>query len=803
MAPSPKHDSGSLHLTPRSAAPDITEVGPYRILDVLGQGGMGTVYLAEQTEPVRRRVALKILNRSKHTDRGVARFEAERQALALMNHPSIATVYEAGTTDKGLPFFAMEPVVGRPLLEFCAQERLGLAGRLELFCQVCDAVQHAHQKLVIHRDLKPSNVLVTLESGRHLCKVIDFGIATGLEQPLVRSPALEGRPGVPVGTPVYMSPEQITGDVDLDARVDVYALGVLLYRLLAGTLPVDAEGAQPYQQMMRMLDAALPCPSARFASLPPEERDRIASRRDTTPRALERGLRGDLDAIVMKAMARDRSRRYGSVAELRTDVDRHLRRVPVQARPSTAWYRVRRWTRRNLPTALAVTGILAALLCGLVLATSAMIRAQRARDEARAAEQRATVAVDYLRKVLASADPGVDGRQVRVVDVLTKASNLVRSDLADQPLVEAAVSHTIGLTLLELGAYEESRAPLERAAARTTEILGADHPTTLDSVNTLGRLLYKLGRYQEAAEIHRRVLERQRQLLGPEESTTLWTAYNLAKALDRLGAWDEAEALYRDILATRSRLLGHDHPDTLVAANSLSLFLSSSGRSAEAEALERSAVADLERVAGPDHPDTLRGRVNLVAILNHQQRFAEAEELAISTLPRLRPVLGGDHAETLGLSSSLADSLRGQGRTVEAETVDRQVLAARTEHLGPAHPDTIRSESDLGLDLLALGRLDEASRLLAGSLDRVRQVLPPDHPAVAVAASRYGACLIRFGRLEEAERLLAPSREALVALGDPAARQATLELAELYRRTGRAAEAEQLSARLEARRPGS
>lgn len=797
MIPTPGHDSGSAPTLPRSTAPDLTQVGPYRVLDVLGEGGMGTVYLAEQTEPVRRRVALKILNRSKHTDRGVARFEAERQALALMNHPSIATVYEAGTTDNGLPFFAMEPVVGRPLLEFCTQERLDLAARLELFCQVCDAVQHAHQKLVIHRDLKPSNILVTIESGRHLCKVIDFGIATGLERPLVESPALEGRPGVPVGTPVYMSPEQIAGDADLDARVDVYALGVLLYRLLAGTLPVDADNAEPYQQMMRMLDAELPRPSARFASLPPDQRNRIASRRDTTPRALERGLRGDLDAIVMKAMARDRGQRYGSAAELRADVDRHLRRVPVHARPSTAWYQLRRWWRRNLPTALAATGTVVVMLCGLILTTASMIRAQRARDEARAAEHRATVAVSYLRKVLASADPGVDGRQVRVVDVLTNASNLVQTDLADQPLVEAAVSQTIGLSLLELGAYDESRGPLERAAALNTAVLGADDPTTLESVNSVGRLLYKLGRYQEAASIHRNVLERQRQLLGTEESATLWTAYNLAKALDRLGAWDEAETLYRDLVATRGRLLGPDHPDTLVAVNSLSLFLSASGRSAEAEALERTAVADLERVAGPDHPDTLRGHVNLVTILNHRQRFVEAEELALAMLPRLRPVLGAEHAETLGLSSALAESLRGQGRMAEAEPIDRRVLAARAERLGPAHPDTIRSESDLGLDLLALGRTDEASRLLASSLDGARQVLPPDHPVVAVAAVRYGACLVKFGRLEEAERLLAPSREVLAALGDPAVRDATLELAELYRRTGRTTEAEELAAWLE------
>ena len=550
--------------------------------------------------------------------------------------------------------------------------------------------------------------------------------------------------------------------------------------------------------MMRMLHEELPRPSSRFASLPAGARQQIAARRGTNPRVLERSLRGDLDAIAMKAMARDRTHRYGSAAELRADIDRHLRRVPVQARPSTAWYRARRWTRRNLATALAVTGILAALLCGLVVATAAMIRAQRARDEARAAERRATIAVDYLRKVLASADPGVDGRQVRVVDVLTKASNLVRSDLADQPLVEAAVSQTIGLTLLELGAYEEGRGPLERAVARNTEILGADHLTTLDSVNALGRLLYKLGRYQEAAATHRRVSEHQRQQLGPEDDATLWSVYNLAKALDRLGTWDEAEALFRELLATRTRLLGPDHPDTLVVANSLSLFLSSSGRPAEAEALERRAIADLERVAGPDHPDTLRGRANLVSILNRPGAIRRGGGAGARILPRLRRVLGVEHGETLGLTSALADALRGQGRLVEAEALDRQVLAARTERLGPAHPDTIRTESDLGLDLLALGRDDEASRLLAGSLDRARQVLPPDHPAVAVAAARYGACLLRLGRPEEAERLLAPSRATLVALGDPEAREATRLLVELYRRTDRAAEADQLSAWLAA-----
>jgi eukaryotic-like serine/threonine-protein kinase len=763
---------------------EVTQVGPYRVVDVLGRGGMGTVYLAEQTEPVRRRVALKVLNRSKRTDRGVARFEAERQALALMTHPSIATVYEAGTTPQGLPFFAMEAVVGLPLLSYCTQERLGLEGRLGLFCQICDAVQHAHQKLVIHRDLKPSNILVTLDSGRPLAKVIDFGIAASLEGASVPSAAPSTPATLPIGTPMYMSPEQIAGDTDLDARVDVYALGVLLYRLTAGTLPLDTTAVEPYQLMMRILDEQLPRPSVRFAALPATERAAIANRRSTSPPTLLRRLRGDLDAIVMRAMARDRAGRYGSAAELRADVERYLRHVPVRALPATRGYRLRLWSRRHRPTALAASLITSALVIGLVVATFALVRAQRAYREAHAAEQRATATVEYLRTVLASADPGVDGREVRVVDVLTKASQLVGSDLPGQPLTEAAVCRTIGSTLLELGAFEESRPALERALAIHTRELGPDHPETLESVNALGRLLYKVGRYQEAAVLHRRVLDRQRSLLGDDDPHTLWNAYNLAKVLDRLGQWPEAESLYREVVETRSRRLGPDHLDTLVAANGLALFLGSSGRLAEGEALERRAAATLDRVVGPEHPDALRAAANLVAILNRGRQSTEAEALARATLDRLRRVLGPEHPETLGLAGQLAVALRRQGRAAEAEVIDRQVREAQSNRLGPVHPDTVETTINLGLDLLAQNRLAEATSMLASALDDAHRALPADHPRVALAAAHYGECLLRLGRFDQAERLLRSSRDALAARGLPEVAEVERLLEEASRRTG-------------------
>ena len=771
------------------AAARPARVGSYHILQELGRGGMGTVYLAEQREPVARQVALKILNREKETDRGRARFEAERQALALMNHPSIATVFEAGTTEDGRPFFAMELVRGEPITAFCDAGNRGLRSRLELFRQVCDAVQHAHQRMVIHRDLKPSNVLVAMERGKPVPKIIDFGIAKGADRPLVNREALKTRAGLPIGTPMYMSPEQIEGDA-LDARVDVYALGVLLYELMTGVLPLEPEDIEAFQLMLRVLKEDPPRPSDRYQTLDPLRRAEIAACRGTEPAGLRRQLRGDVDSIVMKAMEKDRRRRYGSAAELDADIDRLLRDEQVLATPPTLAYSVGKFVRRNTATVIVGAMLAVALVLGTVLSSVSMVRANRARDAARQAEQRASSTLEYLRGVLSAADPGVDGRQVRVVDLLAKASKMVETDLAGQPHVEASVRETIGLVLLELGVFDQSWPELERTVALQREELGSDHPATLHSFNQLGRLSYKLGRYQEAAQVHLEVFEKQQRILGSEDPETLWTMYHLAKALDKLGAWQQAESLYHENIEIRRRVLGPEHVDTLVAVNSLALFLGVRGMVDEAERLQRENLDSLSRIAGADHPDTLRAWGNLAAILNLRGAHDLAEALCAEAIPRLERVLGPEHPETLAMRSEMGVALRGLDRSLEAEAVDRGVLEARERTLGAGHPDTVDSRVQLGLDLLGQDRRDEAGSELTRAVASIRDALPPGHWRRALYEARLGRCLVALGRLEEAEQALLASWKVLEGQPVVQRREVVQALVELYAATDRANDAE-------------
>ncbi len=748
-------------------------IGPYRVVGVLGQGGMGVVYLAEQEVPVRRRVALKVLAASRGSDRHIARMEAERQALALMNHPSIATVYDAGTTADGLPYFAMEVVEGAPLVEFCDARRLGLDQRLDLFVQICDAVEHAHQKMVIHRDLKPSNVLVTMEDGRPLPKLIDFGIAKGLEQPLVVSDSLVTREGLPLGTPMYMSPEQIErGAADLDARTDVYALGVLLFELLVGVLPLDLAAADTVQTMIRVLKVDYPRMSARFARLAVAERERIAAQRGTSEASLRRALASDLEWVVMKAVEKDRRRRYSSVGALRADIIRFRRSEPVQAHPPSTAYRVSRFMRRYRLVVTASVAVVIALATALAVAVASLVEVTRARDEARLAEARATTTVDYLRTVLASVDPGVDGRQVRVVDVLAKATAMLPGDLEGEPLVEAAVRKTIGLTLLELGLFAEAGSELERAVRIQTRELGPGDAETLDTVAALGRQLYKLGRYEQAAAIHRQVLEEQVALLGHDDPAALWSRYHLAKALHRQGRFAEAEAALREVVDVRRTTLGPRHLDTLIAANGLGLLVAHRGRFDEAERTLTETIAALEATVGADHPDTLRARVNLAELLNLADRPEEADGVCRAAVRAMSTVLGREHPETLSLLSQQAFAVLALGQPRAALALGVAVLRARRERRGEQHPDVYESAVQVAISRLALAPDESTERALVAVLEAPPDGLPADSWQVGLLSARAGRALLAARRCAAAERCLRAA--AAIAGRDHNGMEATL-----------------------------
>jgi non-specific serine/threonine protein kinase/serine/threonine-protein kinase len=691
-------------------------IGPFRLIEVLGRGSMGTVYLAEQEQPVRRQVALKVLHRGK-SDLIAARFETERQALAMMNHPSIATVYHAGATDQGLPYFAMEVVRGLPITTYCNQRRLGARQRLDLYLEVCAAISHAHQKMVIHRDLKPSNVLI-VPGDQPTAKVIDFGVAISTDRPLVDPVRVEGESKLPVGTPMFMSPEQMGDGRVADARADIYALGVILYELLAGPLPFKSGTTEIMQLLVRLLEFQAPLPSERLKD-GNEENRRIAAERRTKLAALRRQLRGDLDRITMKAMAKQRNHRYGSVSELREDISRYLRHEPIRSIPSSMWYRFGKFVRRYRTTVVSAVLIFLVLLAGLGTHVVSLRRIKTALEAEQAASRQVRATLDYLQKVLGSADAGTGGYQMRVADMLNDAAEGIEHELAGQPEVEAEVRKAIGLALLELGLFEQAGRELEKALMIQEETLPGDAPVILVTRQALARQRYKQGRYQEAEEIQSEVLDKQRESIGPEHEETLWTTYNLGKMLHKLGRWEESEHLLREALETRQRLLGEDHIDTLAVKSALSLLLSDMGKPEEGAQLQRQCIAELGRAIGERHTDTLRARANLVEILNRQGRYREAEEHGRQTLSLQEEMMEGEHPEVLGTRAQIALALQQQGRYQEAVGINREVLAARKVKLGTDHIDTIETQVRLGIVLVCMGQTKEGTALVTDGLQQI------------------------------------------------------------------------------------
>jgi len=569
----------------------------------------------------------------------IARFEAERQALALMDHPNIARVLDAGATQTGRPYFVMELAKGVPLTEYCDANRLSTPERLALFIEVCHAVQHAHQKGIIHRDLKPSNVLVTLHDGKPVPKIIDFGVAKATSQRLTEKTMFTSY-GQMIGTPAYMSPEQAEmGGLDVDTRSDIYALGVLLYELLTGTTPFDEKHLRSagYQEIQRIIREVEPLkPSTRLSNRKDTLASVAASRR-TDPARLARLVRGDLDWIVMKTLEKDRARRYETADGLVLDIQHHLAHEPVLAGPPGAAYRARKFLRRHRTGVAAGLLVFLALGAGLAAATVGLLRA---RDSARVAEQEADRATQeaakaeavtrFFQETLAFVDPqNARGREVTVRAVFDRAAKNIGTKFAGQPLVEAAVRETLGTTYLALGDYAAGHAQLSSAFGIRRQILGEEHPDTLSSMMNLGNALNDQGKAAEAEQMHRQVLEVRERVLGKEHPGTLASMVNLGNALHNQGKYAEAEQMYRQVLEAKERVLGKEHPDTLASMMNLANASLGQGKSAQAEQMYRQVLGIQERVLGKEHPHTLISR----------RRWAEAAALlGIAYPPPVKPV---------------------------------------------------------------------------------------------------------------------------------------------------------------------
>ena len=781
----------------------------------LGRGGMGEVWLAKQTTPIRRLVALKLIKAGMDTREVIARFGAERQALALMDHEAVARVHDAGATAEGRPYFVMEHVDGLPITRFCDEQRLDLRRRLELFIRVCEGVQHAHQKAVLHRDLKPSNILVAVQDNRYLPKIIDFGVAKA-SGPRLTDQTFMTEHGLLIGTPEYMSPEQagLTGQ-DVDTRTDVYSLGAVLYELLVGVRPLNADslrtaGPEEIRRYIREEDPSRP--STRVESLGDSAGD-SAGRRRTVPEGLRRQLRGELDWITMKALEKERDRRYESAAALADDVRRYLEHEPVVAGPPGRVYRMRKFVRRHR---LAVTAVASLILFLTVLTVSVSlqsVRIARARDRADREKEKTQAINTFLLTTLGSANPvaGI-GREVTLLDALDAAHDRVADSFADDPEIRAAVLSSIGNTYRKLGRLDRAESLLRESLALRRSVHGELHVEVVESLHDLAALLKYTGDLDEATRLLRQSLATRRILFGESHPRVGNAMLELGKTLRASGHYEESEQLLRESLAILRAELGELHESVADSMDSLAGTLQAQGNYEETESLQRDALAMRKQLFGTEHPDISDSLNNLGRLLLQLGRLEEAEPLLREVVELDRKLLGEQHHYTAGSTAGLAGVLQGLGRLDEAEELFRRSLAIRRNVLGPdnpevaigltelgrlliergqydaaegslleaaairekslapSHPLVADSKAEMGWLRLAQGNPDEAAARFREALDAYAHSVSPEHPMTQIARSGLGIALLDLGRSAEAEVELSAATTSLAAsLGEDAA----------------------------------
>ena len=792
------NDSGSATTRSMDAGETVEMViGRYHLLQRIGEGGMGEVWLAEQKEPVRRRVALKLVKAGMNTREVIVRFDSERQALALMDHPAIAKVFDAGSTPQGAPYFVMEYVAGVPITAYCDNHRLTTRERLELFMHVCEGVQHAHQKAIIHRDLKPSNILVTEVDGRPAPKIIDFGVAKALTQRLTAN-TIYTRVGVLVGTPEYMSPEQAgSSGEDIDTRTDVYSLGIIFYELLAGAPPIELRKIAFEEFLRRLREEDPPKPSTKIRTENPATSTEVARKRQTEPQALARQLRGELDSIALKALEKERSRRYGSASEFAGDIKRHLNHEAVLAVPPSLAYRGRKFARRYRVVLATTSAFALVLVVAAVVSIRQSIRANRAAAVAEAVND--FLQNDLLAQAGASAQSGSSTKpdpDLKVRTALDRAAERIEGKFAKQPEVEASIRDTIGQTYVDLGLYPEARKQFERALELDRRVMGAENAKTLKTMSRLGRVAYLQGKYAEAEALSSQALEIQRRVLGPEHPDTLTSMNNLALDYDNEGKYAQAEALNGQILEIRRRVLGPEHPDTLKSMNNLARSYDNEGKYAQAEALAGQILEIRRRVLGPEHPYTIRSMNNLAGDYSDEGKYAQAEALFAQALEIQRRVLGPEHPDTLHVMNNLATAFGDQGKCARAEALHVQILEIQRRVLGKEHPDTLISMNDLANDYANGGKYGQAEALFGHILEIRRRVLGPEHPDTLRTLSSFASMNQRQGKYSLAETYAAQAlmgRRHALGNGNPDTMASVANLALAYLSEGKFVESEALA----------
>jgi non-specific serine/threonine protein kinase/serine/threonine-protein kinase len=636
--------------------------------------------MAEQQEPVRRMVALKIVKAGMDTREVIARFEAERQALALMDHPNIARVLDGGTTSQGRPYFVMDLVKGIPITEFCDQNQLSTEARLKLFVQVCSGVQHAHQKGIIHRDLKPANVLVTIQHGEPLPKVIDFGVAKAIGQKLTER-TLFTRFEQLIGTPAYMSPEQAEwSGVDVDTRSDIYSLGVLLYELLTGTTPFDKDtlARAALDEVRRLIrETEPPAPSTRLQGLG-QRLDEVAHRRRTEPSLLARLVRGDLDWIVMKSLEKDRGRRYETVNALAQDLNRHIEGEPILARPASRAYRTSRFIRKHRVAVAAASCVALAIIVGLVAALIGFVQARRANLRAQQEASTSKALNDFLlNDLLYQASPGNGAdADVKVRDLLDRAATKVSDRFTNQPLQEAAIRYALGESYRWLGKLDSAELQLQRAVEIRTRELGPKHRETLKTMDELAMALGE--KPEEAWRLVNQIAETARRTFGPEDDFTLIALGSLAQSNFAAGKTTEAEEIWKEIFRVEQRLYGPEDGRTVVAKTRLGMCLNNWGRVAEAAQMTEEVLHVERRDHSWNVPESIEHLGHYSLLLGD---YTKAAELFQENLLYYLRVYGPHNEHAIHALSWLTDAYGAQGQW------ERSVNVCQETVLGEKDPE--------------------------------------------------------------------------------------------------------------------
>ena len=801
-------DPGNKINPPHEEAPGAL-IGRYKILEKAGEGGFGVVYVAEQREPVKRRVALKIIKLGMDTRQVVGRFEAERQALALMDHPNIAKVLDAGATETGRPFFVMELVRGVRITDYCDQNKLSVPARLQLFIQVCHAIQHAHQKGIIHRDIKPSNILVTLHDGVPVPKVIDFGIAKATQGRLTDQTLFTAFEQF-IGTPAYMSPEQAEmSGLDIDTRTDIYSLGVLLYELLTGRAPFDSEkllaaGVDALRRTIR--DQEPPRPSSQLGTMQAEALTQTALHRNTDPPRLIRFLRGDLDWVVMKALEKDRTRRYETANGLAMDVQRYANDEPVIARPPARLYRLQKALHRNKLAFSAASITALALLASALVSTVHAVRASRAEKQARQDKDAATQARHQAEAIsrfltddlLYQAAPDQNAREKKVTmeEVLEKAALKLEQDpnLVKQPEIEATLRFAIGTTFHRLGLLREAERHLRRAV-HLYDVMGRQDRQALSAQRQLcDLLLSQMMRLEDGEQLSLNTWKGFQRLAQAEPSDkTLYRDLLNAQAtwiwaLTLRGEYEKAIPLKRQNIADFERTFGADDLETLTEWGNLANMMLVVGNHGEMEIIARQTRDRLQRAGLGDRQETFAITVMLAQSLLCQDHAPEALSILQEAHPRAVRALGPDAPQTLLVQYTLARALAEQGAQEEAERLAREALDLQLRADNPNHWNTGNMLLVLGRLLVAKSQFDEAQTCL----QRACSLFQASHfthksEKLAVAENLLGAVHLARTNYFEATRLIEPNAERFVtprgilAISPGERRDAFKQILNLYR----------------------